>query len=62
MSLIKKWNGCSNTFLQILYSADLSGTRRRSPVEPNGLLGPISPKGVSDWSAGTQPQPVSIFF
>ena len=34
-----------------------SGSRRRSPVEPNGLGSASGPSGVSAWLAGTQPTP-----
>ena len=35
------------------------GSRRRSPVEPNGLGSARAPSGVSEWLAGTQPTPAS---
>ena len=34
-----------------------SGSRRRSPVEPNGVRSASGPCGVSAWLAGTQPTP-----
>ena len=34
-----------------------SGSRRRSPVDPNGLGSATGPSGVSAWLAGTQPTP-----
>ena len=36
-----------------------SGSRRRSPVEPNGLGSASGPSGVSAWLAGTQPTPAA---
>ena len=36
-----------------------SGSRRRSPVDPNGLGSASGPSGVRAWLAGTQPTPVA---
>src|SRR5215210_376211 len=55
----KKWRGEASSQRSTRNPASPSGRRRRSPVEPHGFGSAIGPKGVSAWSAGTQPTPPS---
>src|SRR5215218_2840373 len=53
----KKWRGEASSQRSTRNLASPSGRRRRSPTEPHGFGSAMGPKGVSAWSAGTQPTP-----
>src|SRR5215212_2956375 len=55
----KKCSGETSSRRSTLVSVALWGRRRRSPLEPHGLGSAMGPNGVSAWSAGTHPTPVS---